>query len=307
MLPTKNLLRRATCVGTAAALVVTAPSPAFASGGPQPFSPPQDAASYERALRCLTEAVYYEARSESDEGQRAVAQVVLNRVRHPAYPNSVCGVVYQGSHRQTGCQFTFTCDGSLGGYIDAGAWARAGRIAAAALGGSVYRPVGLALNYHTTAIRPYWAPSLVRQAVIGAHIFYRRPDSGEIGAFRQYPAEIEPRAGGHAASAARRTAPARGERIAADYRSPGSRQGAIDRPRVERPVVQQARVERPTIQQARVERPTVQRVVFERPVSSRISGARRAATAAKPKALPAARPSGPRTTIENGVRVARGS
>ncbi|MFN5901342.1 MAG: cell wall hydrolase, partial [Novosphingobium sp.] len=66
-----------------------------------------------RALQCLAAAVYYEARSESDVGQRAVAQVVLNRVAHPSYPNTVCGVVYQGSERTTGCQFSFTCDGSL--------------------------------------------------------------------------------------------------------------------------------------------------------------------------------------------------
>ncbi len=291
-------LHRATAAATAAALLVTAPSPAFASEKPQPFSAPQDPASYDRALRCLTEAVYYEARSESEDGQRAVAQVVLNRVRHPSYPNSVCGVVYQGSHRQTGCQFTFTCDGSLGAsYIDGSAWSRAERIAASALAGSVYRPVGLALNYHTTAIRPYWAPSLVRQAVIGAHIFYRRPDSGDVDMFRQSPAEIEPRAGGQSAFA-RRTIPTRGERAVTEARSGGIRQAATERTRVERPVVQHATVERPAIQS----------VVFERPVSSRISTSRRAATAAaKPQAQPVVRPSGSRTTMENGVRVARGS
>jgi hypothetical protein len=82
------------------------------------------------SLQCLTAAVYYEARSEGQEGQRAVAQVVLNRVRHPAFPKSVCGVVYQGSQRRTGCQFSFTCDGSLRARREAGAWARARQVAA---------------------------------------------------------------------------------------------------------------------------------------------------------------------------------
>ena len=162
--------------GMALLSLVAAPVPAFASEAARPFSAPSDPDAFERALQCLTEAIYYEARSESDDGQRAVAQVVLNRVRHPSYPSSVCGVVYQGSHRVTGCQFTFTCDGSMNRtFVNGSAWQRAQRIAAAALRGNVYRPVGLALNYHTTAISPYWAPSLVPQTVVGAHIFYRSP------------------------------------------------------------------------------------------------------------------------------------
>ncbi|HLL58830.1 MAG TPA: cell wall hydrolase, partial [Allosphingosinicella sp.] len=102
-----------------------------------------------RSIECLTAAIYYEAASESDDGQRAVAQVVLNRVRHPTYPNSVCGVVYQGSERSTGCQFSFTCDGSLARVPSIAGWARARRIAAAALAGSVYAPVGYSTHYHT--------------------------------------------------------------------------------------------------------------------------------------------------------------
>ena len=97
-----------------AALVLLSGAPARASDAAEPFAASPDPEMFERSLQCLTEAVYYEARSESEEGQRAVAQVVLNRVRHPAYPNSVCGVVYQGSERVTGCQFSFTCDGALG-------------------------------------------------------------------------------------------------------------------------------------------------------------------------------------------------
>jgi spore germination cell wall hydrolase CwlJ-like protein len=138
------------------------------------------------ALDCLTSAVYYEARSESEDGERAVAQVVLNRVRHPAFPSSVCGVVYQGSTRATGCQFSFTCDGSMRRPREPGAWARAREIAEAALSGGVFAPVGLATHFHTTAIRPWWASSLTRAVTVGAHIFYRWPGQwGDPLAFRR--------------------------------------------------------------------------------------------------------------------------
>lgn len=290
---TDRLTRRAALGGMAALSLVVTSSPSFASDAPQPFSAPRDRASFEQALRCLTEAVYYEARSESGDGQRAVAQVVLNRVRHPSYPNSVCGVVYQGSQRRTGCQFTFTCDGSMGRYIEAGAWARAESVASAALSGSVYRPVGLALNYHTTAIRPYWAPSLVRQAVVGSHIFYRRPGSARVEAFSQAPAVTEPRVRNRAINAA-----ASGARAQVAANSPARYQS-------ER--VQVAAVERPRIERIRIVRP-----VFERPVSQRTARTQRvAATSAQASAQ--ARVSAaqvrraPRTTIENGVRVSRGS
>lgn len=127
----------------------------------------------ESALECLTAAVYYEARSQSDDGQRAVAQVVLNRVRHPAFPKTVCGVVYQGSNRSTGCQFSFTCDGSLRRPREPYAWLKARKIAAAALAGYVFAPVGLATHYHTTAIHPWWADAMSKAVTIGAHVFYR--------------------------------------------------------------------------------------------------------------------------------------
>ena len=127
-----------------------------------------------RSLQCLSEAIYYEARSESEEGQRAVAQVVLNRLRSPAYPGSVCGVVYQGPMRAGGgCQFTFTCDGSLRFAPGGPAWDRARRLAAAALAGSVYAPVGYATHYHTQQVVPTWAYKLVKSAVVGSHSFYR--------------------------------------------------------------------------------------------------------------------------------------
>lgn len=139
-----------------------------------------------RALQCLTTAIYYEAASESDDGMRGVAQVVLNRVRHPSFPSSVCGVVFQGSERRTGCQFSFTCDGAMARKPSNGPWMRARRIAAEALSGKVFPSVGLATHYHTQAIWPYWGKSLVMTNVIGAHIFHRwRGRWGEVAAFRQ--------------------------------------------------------------------------------------------------------------------------
>lgn len=126
-----------------------------------------------RAQQCLTMAIYYEAASEPDAGQRAVAQVVLNRVAHPTYPDTVCGVVFQGSERTTGCQFSFTCDGSLARKPAKMWWDRAAAVARAALAGAVYAPVGLATHYHTVQIHPYWADSLHHVGTIGAHRFYR--------------------------------------------------------------------------------------------------------------------------------------
>jgi hypothetical protein len=138
----------------------------------------------ESAERCLTEAVYFEARSEPVEGQRAVAQVVLNRVRHPAFPRTICGVVYHGAERQTGCQFTFTCDGSLRQPRDPAAWQRASAVAEEALRGRVTPQVGFATHYHTDEVNPYWADSLRRLASVGDHIFYVwRGSAGQPAAF----------------------------------------------------------------------------------------------------------------------------
>ena len=147
-----------------------------------------------RSEDCLAQAVYYEARSESEDGQRAVAQVVLNRVRNPAWPNSVCGVVYQGGLRPGGgCQFTFTCDGSLAVRPSGAAWAQAQRIAVEALGGRAFAPIGLSTFYHANYVFPAWAPQLVKTATIGAHIFYRLPGlAGAPGAFANAYAGSEP-------------------------------------------------------------------------------------------------------------------
>ena len=152
-----------------------------------------DATDRDRALTCLTQAVYYEAASEGVDGGRAVAQVVLNRMRHPGYPSSVCGVIYQGADRQTGCQFTFTCDGSLLRAPVAALWARSRKIADEALKGRVFAPVGHATHYHADYVLPYWADSLDKMVQVGRHIFYRfRSSLGESRAFYQRYAGVEP-------------------------------------------------------------------------------------------------------------------
>ena len=159
----------------------------------RPFFAPGTGITAMRAQECLAQAVWYEAASESEAGQRAVAQVVLNRVAHPSWPSSVCGVVYQGSERSTGCQFTFTCDGSLARRPSGASWARAQRIAADALNGSVYAPVGLATHYHTLWVNPYWAGTLDHIGTIGAHRFYRnRGAGGTAAAFTNAYAGLEP-------------------------------------------------------------------------------------------------------------------
>jgi spore germination cell wall hydrolase CwlJ-like protein len=137
-----------------------------------------------RAVNCLTQAVYYEAGYEPPEGRRAVAQVVINRMRHAGYPKSICGVVYQGSGRTTGCQFSFTCDGSLGRPPNLNVWADAQVVARQALSGAVEPSVGVSTHYHADYVAPYWAPTLVKLAQIGAHIFYRwTGPQGELAAF----------------------------------------------------------------------------------------------------------------------------
>lgn len=138
-----------------------------------------------RDLDCLTQAVYYEARGEGLAGQRAVAQVVLNRVRHPAYPKTICAVVFQGANLRTGCQFSFTCDGSMRGPKNAVAWRRARDVAARALSGEVMGEVGNATSFHTTGVAPDWRFTMVRVTQVGNHLFYRFGGRrGDPGAFR---------------------------------------------------------------------------------------------------------------------------
>ncbi|HEY0650043.1 cell wall hydrolase [Phenylobacterium sp.] len=123
-------------------------------------------------LECLTTAVYFEARGESPRGQAAVAQVVLNRVKHKAFPKSVCGVVFQGAGR-AGCQFSFACDGSMRKRKELLAWNRARNVAARALAGAARADIGAATHFHTTAVSPIWAPQMLRVANVGAHVFYK--------------------------------------------------------------------------------------------------------------------------------------
>lgn len=146
-------------------------------------------------LDCLTQAVYFEARGETPRGQAAVAQVVLNRVKHPAFPKTVCAVVYQGAAAH-GCQFSFACDGSMRREREPGAWERARQIAARALAGAVLTDVGSATHFHTTGVDPAWGPRMLRVAQVGLHVFYRfnphaptlRPEEAEEPEFVSLPA-----------------------------------------------------------------------------------------------------------------------
>lgn len=145
-----------------------------------------------RAVDCLAAAQLYEAGDDAI-GERAVAQVVLNRVRHPAFPKTVCGVVFQGQERSTGCQFTFTCDGALARSPSQAAWDRAREIARAALAGKVFKPVGYATHYHTDWVVPYWSSSLDKITAVGTHLFFRwRGWWGTPPAFRLGKAAGEP-------------------------------------------------------------------------------------------------------------------
>ena len=165
----------------------TAPNPAA-----RPFIFAGGIEDRARASDCLAAAVLYEAGDDA-VGQQAVAQVVLNRARHPAYPSTVCGVVFQGSERRTGCQFTFTCDGALNRQYSAAAWDRARGVVGMALAGYVYAPVGLATHYHTDWVVPYWSDSLEKITAVGTHLFFRWPGGwGKPAAFRQRSNGVEP-------------------------------------------------------------------------------------------------------------------
>lgn len=137
------------------------------------------AAGLNAEVNCLARAIYYEARSESIVGQLAVAQVIMNRVRHSAYPDSICGVVFEGSERTTGCQFSFTCDGSIDRAPRGSAWNRSRRVAEHVYLGFGRDVTRRATHYHTVAVNPVWNDSLVLTRRIGTHIFYRFPTRRE--------------------------------------------------------------------------------------------------------------------------------
>jgi spore germination cell wall hydrolase CwlJ-like protein len=147
---------------------VSGPNPAA-----RPFTFSGSAEQRARALDCLAVAMLYEA-GDDVIGQRAVAQVVINRARHPAFPKTICGVVFQGSERTTGCQFSFTCDGAMTRhrFADA-AWVRARQLAGMVLNGAVFRPVGYATHYHTDWVVPYWQSSLDKIVAVHTHLFFR--------------------------------------------------------------------------------------------------------------------------------------
>lgn len=122
---------------------------------------------------CLAKAVYFEARSETELGQLAVAKVVLNRVKDPQYPKTICGVVYQGSDRRNSCQFSFACDGMADEVRSQAAWSRSKTIARRAIAGDqTVRIMSTATNYHADYVRPKWSRDMRRLIKIGRHIFY---------------------------------------------------------------------------------------------------------------------------------------
>ena len=153
------------------------PLPTPAPGVPPP-SPAQrlklDDKEYAKAQRCLANAIYWEARSEPVRGQMAVAQVVMNRVFSPFYPNDVCSVVYQNAHRHLSCQFTFACDGKRKTITERGHWARANRIAKQTLDGQIYvQEVAKSTHYHAAYVNPIWNREMKKLVRFGLHSFYR--------------------------------------------------------------------------------------------------------------------------------------
>lgn len=126
------------------------------------------------AWECLAQALYFEARGESVKGQFAVAEVILNRVESPRYPNTVCGVITQGTGRKYQCQFTYTCDGHPERISEKRAWERVGKVAAMSLETTERSLTDGATHYHTTAVKPSWASKYIRTAQIGVHRFYRQ-------------------------------------------------------------------------------------------------------------------------------------
>ena len=166
---------------TAGCSTPPSPSSAARSGRRSRSSSTGSDEDREHATTCLASAAWYEA-GDDEAGEQAVAQVVVNRVRHPVFPKTVCGVVFQ---RTTGnCQFTFTCDGSLRRVPSIAAWQRARAIAERALLGFVYAPVGTATFYHADYVVPYWSKTFDKIARVKAHLFYRlRGALGEPNAF----------------------------------------------------------------------------------------------------------------------------
>jgi len=171
--PVEPLELKAVTVEDAVAINAAVPFSKDPNPAARPFVIKAGTLDYDRSIDCMAAAAYYEAAAEGDDAERAVAQVVINRVRHPAFPKSICDVIFQGSERSTGCQFTFTCDGALARAPSVSGWKRAREIATAALAGKVYKPVGHSTHYHTNWVVPYWSASLDKVAAVGTHLFFR--------------------------------------------------------------------------------------------------------------------------------------
>lgn len=155
------------------ALFILSTQPAQATD-PEPSEALKAKAVSAQDETCLAEAIYFEARGEPDHGQKAVAQVIVNRAGSGDYPASICGVVYQNQHKRNACQFSFACDGKPEVRNEAAAWHKAKRIAKAVASG-VDRPADLLLatHYHATYVKPRWARKMKRLSTIGRHVFYR--------------------------------------------------------------------------------------------------------------------------------------
>jgi len=151
------------------------------SGKPAKFSYSREylaalpAASGGKDLACLSEALYFEARGESVKGQFAVAEVILNRVDNPRFPDTVCAVINQGTGRKFACQFTYTCDGRKEIVSEPLAWDRVSKVARIMLDGGERSLTSGATHYHTTAVRPRWSRVFPLTTTIGVHRFYRMP------------------------------------------------------------------------------------------------------------------------------------
>ena len=157
----------------------------FVSG--KAFGGLAERAFQKRERRCMTTALYFEARSEPEKGQIAVGQTVMNRVRSPDYPDTICGVVYQGSHRRTGCQFSFTCDGKVDKPNNKTQWERSKRLANDVLEGKVWmKSIGSATHYHATYVKPRWRRKMSRLKQIGRHIFYKSPNISVTDTYQRY-------------------------------------------------------------------------------------------------------------------------
>jgi spore germination cell wall hydrolase CwlJ-like protein len=139
------------------------------------FLAEQPAAEGGQQWQCLAEALYFEARGETVRGMFAVGEVILNRVDSDAYPDTLCGVINQGTGRKYACQFTYTCDGNPETIGEPRAWERVGKVAAILLEGAPRALTGGATHYHTKAVNPSWAQRFPRTAAIGSHYFYRQP------------------------------------------------------------------------------------------------------------------------------------